>query len=67
MLPEEWSRLSYSIYWKGRKLRVEAARDSVTITSQDKGETLLKVYGREYTLKDKLIVKKEEVEYGQDR
>ncbi len=64
MLPEEWTRLDYSIYWQGRKIRVEAAKDSVVLTSLCQGETLLKVYGREYKLRDKLVIDKDEVRYG---
>ncbi len=63
MLPEEWSRMSYSIYWRGRKLLVDASRDGVAVTSRDKGETRLKVYGREYILRTGLAIKREEVGY----
>jgi hypothetical glycosyl hydrolase len=66
MLPEEWTRIRYSIYWQGRKIRIEATKDSVVITPEDQGETLLKVYGREYKLKDKLEIDREEVRHGQN-
>ncbi len=64
MLPEAWTRLSYSIYWQGRKILIEVIRDSVTIVSTGQDETLLKVYGREYKLRDKLVIGREEVLYG---
>ena len=64
MLPEEWTRLSYSIYWHGRRIRVEASKDNVVIASICQGETLLKVYGREYKLRDKLVIDRGEVRYG---
>lgn len=64
ILPEGWTHLCFSLYWKGRKISIEAARGNVAITSSDYGETCLKVYGREYLLKDKLMIYKEEVRYG---
>ncbi|HYF81650.1 MAG TPA: glycosyl hydrolase family 65 protein [Clostridia bacterium] len=64
MLPEEWTRLNYGIYWRGRKIRIEVTTGNVTITSPSQGETLLKVHGREYLLRERLVIDKEEVLYG---
>ncbi|HYE82373.1 MAG TPA: glycosyl hydrolase family 65 protein [Clostridia bacterium] len=66
VLPEEWARLCYGFCWHGRRIRVEAARGTIVITSSSHGETCLKVYGQEYKLRDRLVIDidKEEVQYG---
>lgn len=65
-MPEQWARLCYSIYWHGRKLRIEITRNRIVITSQSPGETHMKVYGKEYVLRDKLVIDAGEVEHGQN-
>lgn len=64
MLPAEWTRMGYSLCWKGRKIMVEITRSTIVITAQSQGETLLKVYGQEYKLRDRLEIDIEEVQYG---
>ena len=56
-LPDEWESLSYTIMWKGQRLRVDAARDSVAITNETGRDAVsVEVWGSEYTFEDKLNV-----------
>ena len=56
-LPDEWESLSYTIMWKGQRLRVDAARDSVAITNETGRDVVsVEVWGSEYTFEDKLNV-----------
>lgn len=61
VLPEEWTRLSYSLHWQGRKIRVEITNNIIALTSQSQGETPVKVYGHDFILRDKLVVATGEV------
>lgn len=60
-LPEEWSKLSFSLYWKGSRLHFAISGDSVCLTSDGQNELKLKIYGKEYLLKDALSVQRQEV------
>ena len=43
--------------WKGQRLRVDAARDSVAITNETGRDAVsVEVWGSEYTFEDKLNV-----------
>lgn len=63
MLPSEWTRLCYGLFWQGREIHLDITTETITITSSSKGETLLKVFGQKYLLTDKLVIGKEEVSY----
>ncbi|MGE5679231.1 MAG: glycosyl hydrolase family 65 protein, partial [Pseudomonadota bacterium] len=67
VLPEEWIRLGYSIFWQGRKLWIDISVDSVEVSSKDEGETKLRVYGREYALTDRLLITRNEVRHEQNK
>ncbi len=60
-LPEAWSRLSFSFYWKSKKIMVRVTRDEIFIASDSCEEIPMKVHGRDYALKGRLILKQREV------
>lgn len=54
-MPKAWSKLRYTILWKGQKLAVTATADSVEIINEA-GSTpvTVEVWGREYTFTDSI-------------
>ena len=58
-LPKAWTKLGYTIVWRGQKLAVTVTQDDVTIeNTTGAAPVTLEVWGRKYTLEDKLTVQK---------
>ncbi len=54
-LPDAWTKLSYTLYWKGQKLQVEVTHSQVTVTNLTGKEPItLTLCGQEQTLTDRL-------------
>ncbi len=54
-LPDAWTKLSYTLYWKGQKLKVEVTHEQVTVTRLTGDEPItLTLCGKEQTLTDSL-------------
>ena len=58
-MPKAWSKLSYTILWKGQKLAVTVTPDAVEIVNETHtAPVTLEVWGKEYTFEDSLRVAK---------
>lgn len=58
-MPKAWSKLSYTILWKGQKLAVTVTPDAVKIVNETRtAPVTLEVWGKEYTFEDSLRVAK---------
>ena len=58
-MPKAWSKLSYTILWKGQKLAVTVTPDAVEIVNETRtAPVTLEVWGKEYTFEDSLRVAK---------
>lgn len=57
-LPKEWQRISFSIYWRGEKLRVSITNDSMTLmrTMQTAAPIHLKVHGNPVVIEGAEVV-----------
>ncbi len=55
VLPDEWSRLEYTLCWRGQKLQVEVTHEQATVTNLTGTEPVeLTLCGQELTLTDSL-------------
>ncbi len=55
LLPEAWDKLGYTLLWKGQKLAVQVAKDSVTVENlTGTAPITLEVAGQDVTLTGKL-------------
>ncbi len=58
-LPKAWTKLGYTIVWRGQKLAVTVTQEDVTIeNTTGAAPVTLEIWGKKYTLEDKLTVKK---------
>ena len=58
-LPKAWTKLGYTIVWRGQKLAVTVTQEDVTIeNTTGAAPVTLEVWGKKYTLEDKLTVQK---------
>ena len=58
-MPKVWNKLRYTILWKGQKLAVTAAADSVEIVNETGSSPVtVEVWGQEYTLTNSISVNK---------
>ena len=56
-MPKAWNKLNYTILWKGQKLAVTAAADSVEISNETgSAPVTVKVWGKEYTFGKEAIL-----------
>ncbi len=54
-LPDVWTNLSYTLYWRGQKLKVDVTHEQVTVTKLTGDEPItLTLCGKEQTLTDSL-------------
>jgi hypothetical glycosyl hydrolase len=59
LLPDEWSKLSFSIWWQGKKLYIDITKASIIINTGSREDFNITVYGKRYLFKEKLIIKHE--------
>jgi hypothetical glycosyl hydrolase len=59
LLPDEWSRLKFSISWQGKKLHIDITQISIVISTDSQEDFNISVYGIRYMFKEKLIIKHE--------
>lgn len=56
-LPEKWSNLKFSMYWKGQQLIVNIDKEKIIINNvTNKKEINLKINNKDYTFKENLAV-----------
>lgn len=51
-LPKAWNKLSFRLFWRGAKLEICVAHDTVTVTSHNQVEVTVSVGGKKLTVKD---------------
>ena len=60
-LPKAWSKLSYTLLWKGQKLAITVSKGMVAIVNETKtAPVTLEAWGKEYTFDTELIIIKRE-------
>jgi hypothetical glycosyl hydrolase len=59
LLPDEWTKLSFSIFWRGQKIRFEITKDSIIINTGSHEEFCVKIYDKTYLFKNELVLKGE--------
>ena len=60
-MPKAWNKLRYTILWKGQKLTVTAASDSVELVNETGSAPItVEVWNNSYTFTDKLEVSRKE-------
>ncbi|MCD7754333.1 MAG: glycoside hydrolase family 65 protein, partial [Clostridiales bacterium] len=58
-LPKAWSKLNYTILWRGQKLAVTVTPDSVELVNETGSDPIsLEIWGNQYTFTDRLTVSK---------
>jgi hypothetical glycosyl hydrolase len=59
LLPEEWFKLNFSIFWRGQRVRFEISKDSIRIDTDSQEELSIKICGKCYKFKNMLALKYE--------
>lgn len=56
-LPDAWSGLMFSVYWKGQKLQIDICKDKITIENLTKEKKVdVQVYEAWYQIDDKIVI-----------
>ncbi|WP_027108712.1 glycoside hydrolase family 65 protein [Lacticigenium naphthae] len=56
-LPNEWTGLTYSIYWHGNEIEVSIDKEQMTLTNKTQTEAIeFESFGKQYTVLDKTTV-----------
>ncbi len=58
VLPESWKSYSFCIQVGGKPIRVKVEKHSLTLESSSPESVVLKIYGREYSIRDRLIIER---------
>lgn len=57
-LPDEWEELSFTIFWKGQKLAVKAAKDMVSVQNlTGAAEVEIEIYGKRKLVQGELVIR----------
>jgi hypothetical glycosyl hydrolase len=59
LLPDAWSKLSFNIYWQGKKLHIDISTASIVVTIDSQEDFNISIFGKRYIFKEKLILKHE--------